>query len=411
MAAPRVALGVVTSLAVLGAATTIFSRGGSAQPEHPPLCGLKGVDECGTEALDCGDAAPLTFATSGAPGLLRDPGDPVPFGFNDAAVLNGDIDPRTDAELQSLTGSRVTRFVLDWGAIETSPGTFNFGQIDNIYCAALRQGIGSLFTVTGVPTWAVDPAVGGCQAPPCVQPPGDHYLPALQRFVGLATDRYPEAVAFEAWNEPNLPAFWPRPDPDRYTALLAAIYRGVKASDPDKTVLGGAVSNAVVDESASGKLSMTTFLDGMFDAGASRYMDALSIHAYPIGRVGAPDDLFTPQLAEAHRIVDELTPVDPKPIWITETGVSTESGSFSPPVLPATQADELTKIYSIVDEDPSNQFVGFHTLIDAATPILGGPGFGWFDQINDSEAIPKPVVCRFREISKLKGCPTRVHLR
>ena len=267
--------------------------------------------------------------------------DDLPYGFNDVAPLVGQLSVDEDLRLHRLAGSTFIRVVLDWGLIESVPGRFDFSASDELYCKALNRDIAVLFTVTGIPPWAVPDGAAPCETGmSCVQPPALTHLGALTEFSETAASRYPDTLGFEAWNEPNLQVFWPTPDPAAYLAVLKAIHAGVKASAPDTPVVGGSVSNQLVDDPEAGNLSLQTFLTAMIDLGGAEYMDALSVHLYPIGPVGTSEDLLTPALETTRRIAASAK----LPIWVTETGITTESGAFSPPVTAEEQSVELPKI-------------------------------------------------------------------
>jgi len=398
---------IATALAVVSVVLIVVVLRGEESGSAIELCNVSGAPHCRVTAPPC-NAASLGDRNEGnqtvarrMASALRKPDRVLPYGFNDAAPLNGQLTPGQDIALHREAGSSLIRIVIDWGAIESTPNQFDFSTPDRIYCAAAAGGIGVLFTMTGIPPWAV-PSGSSCDAVPCVQAPDPEYLPAFRRFAEIAAVRYPHVVAFEAWNEPNLPIFWPSPDPLRYVEFLQAMYEGVKDGSPRTTVLGGAVANSDTDGNPPGSLSLSTFLEDMLQAGAAQYMDALSIHAYPIGAIGSEDDEFTPQLSETRRILESAGNGEMS-LWITETGVTTAPGAFSPQFSPEQQATELNAMYEAASADPLIPLIVFHTLLDPNESVPGGPGFGWFTRSADS-AVPKPVVCLFREISNLPGC-------
>jgi hypothetical protein len=358
----------------------------------PPAC-----DAAGTADENPGNDAVAPRATA------RDPAR-LPYGFNDSAPLVGEVTIEQDLALQRDAGSRLWRLPLDWGATEPEPNEFDFGAADDAYCAALDAGIRPLFHLTGVPPWALNEDASPCDEAPCVQPPEPVHDDALRRFAELAAIRYPEVAAFEAWNEPNLGSFWADPDPARYAELLAAIYAGVKDGNPDTIVLGGAVSNNPTD--GDGNLSLSTFLEGMFAAGAAESMDALSVHAYPIGMLGSAGDLFTPQIEEARSLAAAAAPDREMSIWVTETGMPTEEGGFAPAVSEEEQATQMLAAYEALDAAADVEAVLFHTLLDPGPEIPGGPGFGWFTAPSDGQTRPKPIVCTFRRLEDAAAsCP------
>lgn len=395
--ASRPLTGPIIGLGVLAAALTgVLLAGGNQEPGLP--CSASGDNACELEPRPCAEAEPGDSAARR---------NDLPYGFNDAAPLVGQLTIAEDLRFHEIAGSSFIRVALDWGAVERTPGRFDFARSDEIYCAASKKGLATLFHVTGIPLWAVPVDGKPCsRAAACVQPPAAERLDALTEFAAIAAARYPAALGFEAWNEPNLPIFWPDPDPAAYVEVLGSIYKGVKAGAPETPVLAGSVSNQEADDPTSGALALDTFLEGMVRAGGAEFVDALSIHLYPIGSLGSAQDRFTPQLAAARPFASALD----VPIWVTETGVTTESGAFSPPVSEEVQAAELMRIYELLESVPEVEYVGFHTLLDPNAAVLGGPGFGWFATQGPTSARPKPVVCEFRELSGLEGCPESVAL-
>lgn len=89
------------------------------------------------------------------------------------------------------------------------------------------------------------------------------------------------ADAIEVWNEPNLDREWPvgAIDPGLYTALLAAAYNAIKASNPNTFVISGAPAPTGFFQGCTGAgCDDDRFIRGMAAAGAARYMDCLGIH-------------------------------------------------------------------------------------------------------------------------------------
>ena len=81
--------------------------------------------------------------------------------------------------------------------------------------------------------------------------------------------------AWQVWNEPNLPVYWPQgPDPASYVRLLDAVSQGIKRADP-----GAAVVSAGLSESRQGT-PFEEFVREMFDAGAGDALDVFALHAF-----------------------------------------------------------------------------------------------------------------------------------
>lgn len=101
---------------------------------------------------------------------------------------------------------------------------------------------------------------------------------AFAEFAEAVARRYPKAVAFTVWNEPNHNAFWLpqweraggrwRPaSPHRYRAMVQAAVPRIEAAAPDALVLIGATSSVGVDrdhaDQADDRMAPLTFLREM----------------------------------------------------------------------------------------------------------------------------------------------------
>ncbi|MGH2917669.1 MAG: cellulase family glycosylhydrolase [Solirubrobacteraceae bacterium] len=120
------------------------------------------------------------------------------------------------------------------------------------------------------PRWAVD-RVGGSDAE------RDSIVVAdFADFAAAVARRYPQAVAFTVWNEPNHNAFWLpqwrvsggewRPaSPHRYRAMVQAAVPRIEAAAPDALVLIGATSSVGLDraDEAGDRMAPLTFLREM----------------------------------------------------------------------------------------------------------------------------------------------------
>jgi hypothetical protein len=186
--------------------------------------------------------------------------------------------------------------------------------------AAYQRNMGVLGVLNSTPSWAVapgQPAIAGAPTSP------EQYA----QFAGLVAQRYAGKVsAYEIWNEPNTYLFWaPKPDPLAYTRLLQAAYQGIKAADPNATVVGG-VLISISDYGDLG-INPVNYLQQMYDAGAAGNFDALSFHPYqytlpftqggPYGNLSAIN-----QMGLMHQIMVANGDGN-KLIWSTEYGEPT----------------------------------------------------------------------------------------
>ena len=366
-----------------------------------PLAELPPPPPCEQGAADL-NPSDRPVAPSRSEPLIERVRNHIPVGFNDSAFLLGQLELDQALRLYDTVGATIWRLPLDWGEVESSPGEIDFSKYDEIYCAAVAAGVHPLWHVTGVPPWAAP--LGTCYQPPCVRPPEAEHLPQLRRFAELAAIRFPRSAAFEAWNEPNLTAFWGGvANPSEYLPVLDAIYSGVKDGNPGLPVLGGALANNPTDE-PGGNLSLQTYLGAMVEGGALEHMDGLGLHAYPIAPLGSEADRFTPALEIAR---STLARGDAGVrIWLTEVGAPTEAGGALPAVTLGQQAGLMADAYTSLDRSDDGDAIIFHTLVDPTPEVPGGPGFGFFTTPAEDGVVPKPVVCEVRRASAANApCP------
>jgi hypothetical protein len=214
------------------------------------------------------------------------------------------------------------------------------------------------------------------------------------------TERYPEAVGIEIWNEPNIaPTFPPYPDPNRFAALLEAAYGAVKDVDPELPVISGGLFPAT----ATGRYGIadSQFLAELYKAGAGDWFDAIGVHPYPMvtDTPGAParyDLVAMQQALDRIRAARDAAGYAGTPIWITEVGVSTASARGFPPG--ATQAEQARLLLAVVDTAEKADDVEvtlIHRLVDTDRPGGSSPlaaietGFG----VLDSSGEPKLAAC------------------
>jgi hypothetical protein len=258
-------------------------------------------------------------------------------GVSDGADM---LDMSADDLERTLQAARAAgvwavRVDVDWSRVEAERGRRNWSDVDRVIHAVRAHGMCAHGLLTYAPAWAADPAQ---------RPTGSAFAPRPQLFAQFARDtatRYRHAVSvWEIWNEPNTARFFkPKPDAARYGGLLGAAYTAIKSVDTDLTVVSGGLAPA---EDNGSDISPTTFLKGLYGAGANRFFDAFGIHPYTYPAL--PDDQSTSawntalRLANMHDIM--VDGGDPgKRIWITECGAPT--GTSPVAVSDAEQADTI----------------------------------------------------------------------
>jgi polysaccharide biosynthesis protein PslG len=290
------------------------------------------------------------------------------------------------------------KMVLYWPRLEPSPGRVLWREtqendLDNVMKAASAEGLPLILRVDQVPDWA-----GGS--------PGGADLGAVEAFyAAMAGHGRGKVVGYEILNEPNLPFEWGGPpDAAGYTRFLQAAYRGVKAGDPSAIVIGGGPSPNT--GGYGGTIEDFDFIQGMYDAGAKGYMDALGVHNYGgnIEPERDPSDCgICFRRAELHRRQMERNGDAGTPIWATEFGWLMDPGWGLGQydwmkVSPEQQADYLVRSFRYAQRHwPWMQGMLVSNLDASTSPYHTGPedGLPWFAMLN-ADHSPRPVWEAFR---------------
>ncbi len=198
-------------------------------------------------------------------------------------------DAQQAADLDAVKASGATWITLDidWNHIQyDSRTTWRWNAAtDRVVLNARQRGLNIIGVAAYSPPWA-----RGAECPQ-----GElHCLPAnpndYARFMKVAATRYGSRSPIDRlrgsvnvwsiWNEPNHREFsMPKPDPDRYAAMLKASYTAIKAVDPAATVVTGGTAPA--PNAADGtEYTPETWLRGLYARGARGYFDAVGHHPY-----------------------------------------------------------------------------------------------------------------------------------
>jgi hypothetical protein len=181
-------------------------------------------------------------------------------------------------------------------------------------------------------------------------PPDD--LADFGDYVELVARRYKGRIKhYQIWNEPNLHIEWGRQpvDPEAYTRLLRVGYERIKAVDPEAYVLAASLSPTV--ERSDQALNELLFLQRMYEAGAARYFDIMSVQAY--GLRNGPDDRRL-ELGDVNfsrpMLVRELMVRHgdaAKPVWASEVGWNSQPESVRAEPTFGRVSEELQGRYTV----------------------------------------------------------------
>jgi hypothetical protein len=296
------------------------------------------------------------------------------------------------ASLLSDLGAQSHRWVLSWQMVEprapqNGVHNYNFAATDRLYTADVAHGIKPLIVLMDAPAWA-----WGNEVPrtgqPYGMPPGEDHLDDWADFAAAAARRYPQALGFEIWNEPDAWNFWGRGtlpiDPVAYTHLLASAHDAIKSASPRTPVIGGAI--APYPTTVAGvHLSVSDFVGAMLRAGAASYMDGISLHPYASGP-GAVD--ASTYAGPVNWLRNTLSRYGANtPIWITESGISTTGSNAASE---QGQAQSLLSLYHWFQAQPDVKALFIHSLFERWTDASSREvGFGLIHQ--GPTLQPKPA--------------------
>ena len=259
-------------------------------------------------------------AESAAPGSIA--------GINSFLTqITSSVTQDQQASLMEDAFVRVAREEFEWKRVEPRNGYYDWTRFDAAVEIARSHNISLLGKLVYTAPWASSAPAGTAASAVEYYPPRSNADYAA--YAKAVVHRYKDRVhVWEIWNEEDSSLFWkPAPSGTAYAALLKAAYAAIKSEDPTATVvLGGTVGFDV------------PFMDQIRSAGAWSSFDALGLHDY----VGS-----APEIGESRNWLDKAAAYTErygnKPIWITELGWSTYTGSIG--VSEATQASYLERAY------------------------------------------------------------------
>lgn len=182
--------------------------------------------------------------------------------------------------------------VFAWHDIEPQPGEWHFGPGDRLLDQIEARDLALVVRLSDAPDWAHPSLPPQDESAYVDAPPDADYLAAWANFCGTVAARYAGRVAaYQIWNEPNLHREWGlrTPDAAAYVELLAACSAAIRAADPQAILISAGL--APTGEHSERVHRDDLYLQAMYDAGFTRYIDVVGVHApgYNVPEYG-PDD-------------------------------------------------------------------------------------------------------------------------
>ncbi|MDX1523257.1 MAG: beta-galactosidase [Anaerolineae bacterium] len=179
-----------------------------------------------------------------------------------------------DIKLVKDAGFRWIKQEIPWREVEgAAKGAWQWENTDRVMDQIDSQELKMIARLGVQPQWAAP------KVPlPEISPPEN--LQDFYDYVFAVAERYKGRIeAYQIWNEPNLAREWGGRPPNaaEYTELLKIGYQAVKAADPQAVVISAGL--APTTQTNAEAIPDTYFIQGMYDAGAAPYYDALGVHA------------------------------------------------------------------------------------------------------------------------------------
>ena len=277
------------------------------------------------------------------------------------------------------------RVDFPWADIEPTQGNWQWAKFDAILDDAEAHGIQIL------PILDYGSAYGGHSN--LVSDDLDGWTTYVSNVVTRYAGRFP---AVEVWNEENIMSgdwvFWSGTTA-QYVTMLRATYNAVKAIDPSiRVVLGG----------LSGECS--SYVSDLYANGAKGCFDVMAIHPYSGSH--APDDVWKGNFItgykyylsgyiDATRSVMDANGDNSVPIWLTEHGWATHTGSTSE----ANQATYLAKAMEIAADCGIEKYFIYNLVAYEGDPTNPEHCFGILHHDYTAKPAFPAVQSKIRELT------------
>lgn len=178
-----------------------------------------------------------------------------------------------DLKLVKDAGFRWVKQEIPWREVEGhAKGSWHWDIPDRMLDQIDSYGLKVIVRLGSQPAWASPTPLPGISPPDKLQDFYDYVFAVASRYKG-------RVEAYQIWNEPNLAREWGSraPNPAEYTELLKTGYQAVKAADPQAIVISAGLAPTTRHDAEA--MPDTYFVQGMYEAGAAPYFDALGVHA------------------------------------------------------------------------------------------------------------------------------------
>lgn len=283
----------------------------------------------------------------------------------------------------NAAGVQWGREQFNWDVIEPTDDDFSFDTYDAVVAAYGEHDINMMGLLTYSSSWASgNPGAIDYEA----YPPD---LDAWADYVETVTAHYADSVTYwEIWNEPNHDGFWIG-DTEDYIDLVETAITAIADGNPNAKIVLGGLSGSDYD-------FLNDVLDGLGDPSD---LDVIAIHPYRTSGDSfnyAPEELasglntLTTDIYNIKAVMNRYSLTD-VPLWLTEVGWQTGDDGVGE----RTQAEYLTRLYTMALAIPDVQKVFWYTLVDTSDDeSIDDTQFGLYE--DDLE--PKTAVSAYQYV-------------
>ncbi|MFF0338373.1 glycosyl hydrolase [Kribbella sp. NPDC004875] len=286
-------------------------------------------------------------------------------GTHFAQSWNPDVIP-----LVKQSGAGTARDEAYWQDVETTQGVYSFpAKITNYQQAFQSNGLDPLLIAD-----RGNPFYDGFKPPTT-----DAGRAGFANYADKVATQFPQIKNMAVWNEWDINGEGAAyQTPEAYVALLQATYTKLKANHPGLTVVGGSDTD----------VTQQAWFQQFCQLGGLKYLDVVSIHPY--NYLHAPESLGT-FIDQVRATIRQYNGGVDKPIWITEAGWYTGSGSAAPVTEP-TQAMYMARAMLSVPGHDVDRFYMYDFKNDGIDPAAQENNFGLIHHETDAlgKYTPKP---------------------
>ncbi len=237
-----------------------------------------------------------------------------------------------------------------WRSIETSPGVYDFSQIDARVASAESRGAKVLINLSGTPEfWASKPtqvALGGLGSASMTKDVG-----AWSNFVTAIANHFGDRVEYLPWNEPCVIGFWTGTKA-QLVQLQSIAYTKIKAMAPTATVVAPACPVRLSSQKTYFKALYGTAFGGKK---FGLWADKVAVNPYPLSAQGPESALTNYNWFKTMAAGKGIK----KPIYVTEINYGVNGISSATALSDAMQQSYLLRTQALLAGAGAQRMVWF----------------------------------------------------